>query len=211
MDAWLVGAASAAMPWPVSYANSRISLISALQRMRDRGRMPCHPSCPARGSERLRKNRCSEAGRVYLVTFATSRRSPVFAQWDVARVAAGAFSAPELWRDSRLLCWVLMPDHWHGLVELGRDGNLSSLVRRIKGGSARAINRAVTRSGAVWAAGYHEHALRHAERTVDAARYVVLNPVRAGIVARVGDYPFWDAVWLPSESIAAEAAPTQHL
>jgi hypothetical protein len=28
------------------------------------------------------------------------------------------------------------------------------------------------------------------------ARYVVLNPVRAGLVRRVGDYPHWDAAWL---------------
>jgi hypothetical protein len=28
------------------------------------------------------------------------------------------------------------------------------------------------------------------------ARYVVMNPVRAGLVSRVGDYPFWDAAWI---------------
>ncbi|MBB5859537.1 hypothetical protein GGR69_001194 [Xanthomonas arboricola] len=29
------------------------------------------------------------------------------------------------------------------------------------------------------------------------ARYLIANPLRAGLVARVGDYPFWDAIWLP--------------
>ncbi|MFV3290267.1 transposase, partial [Pseudomonas sp. NY11955] len=28
------------------------------------------------------------------------------------------------------------------------------------------------------------------------ARYIVANPIRAGLVSRVGDYPHWDAVWL---------------
>jgi hypothetical protein len=28
------------------------------------------------------------------------------------------------------------------------------------------------------------------------ARYVVANPVRAGLVQRVGQYPHWDAIWL---------------
>jgi len=28
------------------------------------------------------------------------------------------------------------------------------------------------------------------------ARYIIGNPVRSGLVQRVGDYPFWDAVWL---------------
>ena len=28
------------------------------------------------------------------------------------------------------------------------------------------------------------------------ARYVVANPLRAGLVTSIGDYPFWDAAWL---------------
>jgi len=38
--------------------------------------------------------------------------------------------------------------------------------------------------------------LRNDEDLLDVARYVVANPVRAGLVPRVGDYPFWNAVWL---------------
>jgi hypothetical protein len=28
------------------------------------------------------------------------------------------------------------------------------------------------------------------------ARYIVGNPLQAGLVDRIGDYPHWDAVWL---------------
>jgi len=28
------------------------------------------------------------------------------------------------------------------------------------------------------------------------ARYIVLNPKRAGLVERIGDYSHWDAIWL---------------
>lgn len=31
---------------------------------------------------------------------------------------------------------------------------------------------------------------------IDIARYIITNPVRAGLVRRVGDYPLWDVVWL---------------
>ncbi len=33
---------------------------------------------------------------------------------------------------------------------------------------------------------------------IDVARYIIANPLRAGLVGRVGDYPLWDAVWLSS-------------
>ena len=35
----------------------------------------------------------------------------------------------------------------------------------------------------------------------DVARYIVANPLRAGLVERVGDYPYWDAVWLTGPEI----------
>jgi hypothetical protein len=28
------------------------------------------------------------------------------------------------------------------------------------------------------------------------ARYVIANPLRAGLVESIGDYPLWDAIWL---------------
>jgi hypothetical protein len=38
--------------------------------------------------------------------------------------------------------------------------------------------------------------LRDDESLLAVARYVVLNPVRARLVKKIGLYPFWDAVWL---------------
>jgi hypothetical protein len=38
--------------------------------------------------------------------------------------------------------------------------------------------------------------LRRDEDLRAAALYVVKNPVRAGLVARLGDHPLWDAIWL---------------
>lgn len=54
------------------------------------------------------------------------------------------------------------------------------------------------RNGPVWQRTYHDHALRREEDLRAAARYVVANPLRAGLAEGIGDYPFWDAAWLPS-------------
>jgi hypothetical protein len=45
-------------------------------------------------------------------------------------------------------------------------------------------------------AGFHDHAVRSEEELPALARYIVANPVRAGLVARTGLYPHWDAVWV---------------
>ena len=148
------------------------------------------------GSAVLRRGRRSLSGQIYLVTTTTVGRRPWFTDFDVAARASQAISASALWRSSSLLCWTLMPDHWHAIVELGAGDDLADLVRRIKGASALEINRYRCAVGSVWAAGFHDHALRYEEDLVGVARYVVANPVRAGLVTRVADYPFWDAVWL---------------
>jgi hypothetical protein len=48
----------------------------------------------------------------------------------------------------------------------------------------------------IWQAGFHDRAMRKEENLQAFARYIVANPVRAGLVNRVGDYPHWDAMWL---------------
>ncbi len=161
---------------------------------------------PKAGRSALRRGRWDEAGRVYLVTFGTVARDPVFACADTAVAAIRAARPKHLWRASEVLCWVLMPDHWHGLIQLGECDTLSGLVGRIKGAMAHAANMAGHRRGAVWAPGFHDHALRTDEDLHGIARYIVMNPVRAGLVTRVGSYPFWDAIWLDDPSSAAQGA-----
>jgi REP element-mobilizing transposase RayT len=150
----------------------------------------------AMGYAALRQGRCSLEGQIYLVTFTTMQRKRLFDDWNVATDAARIMSAAWVWQRSRLLAWVVMPDHWHGLVELGGFDTLPACMHRLKGRSARLLRQAHPGLGPVWADGYHDRAVRSEERLVDAARYVVMNPVRAGLVQRVGSYPFWNAVWL---------------
>ena len=147
------------------------------------------------------------SGQTYLVTTTTLARRPLFEDWRVACVAARSLTNSNLWRDARLLCWALMPDHWHGLIELCDGASLGAVVNRVKAVSAREINRAAGTTGAVWSKAFHDHALRAEEDLVATARYIIGNPVRAGIAKSVREYPFWDAVWLDTK--AATVAETK--
>ena len=79
------------------------------------------------------------------------------------------------------LAWVVMPDHFHWLIEL-QDASLATVMQRTKSRSALAIGCAL--------------GLRYDEDLAGVARYVVANPLRAGLVKHLGDYPHWDAIWL---------------
>jgi putative transposase len=153
---------------------------------------------PAGGSRSLRIGRWSACGQIYLVTFTTSERHRWFVDFGLACVACRTLTDDRLWDRSRLLAWVLMPDHWHGLIELGDGDSLSRRVQLLKSNTARRVRSAADVDRRVWATGFHDRMLRRGDDLVAMARYLVLNPVRAGLVARVGEYPYWDAVWVSS-------------
>jgi REP element-mobilizing transposase RayT len=69
-------------------------------------------------------------------------------------------------------------------------------MQQLKSRTAIALNRSTGRSGTVWQSGFHDHALRREEDLKATARYLVANPLRAGLVKSLRDYPFWNAVWL---------------
>ncbi|MBF6621935.1 MAG: transposase [Pseudomonas stutzeri] len=146
-------------------------------------------------AHRLRLGRFSESGRCYLLTTTVRRREPLLGAFATGRLLVAELRATheQAWATS--LAGVVMPDHLHWLVSL-QDRPLDELMKRIKSNSARAINRRLGREGALWQNGYHDRALRKDEDLPAVARYIVANPLRAGLVERVGDYPLWDAIWL---------------
>ncbi len=89
-----------------------------------------------------------------------------------------------------------MPDHWHGLLSLESESSLAKAMNLAKGRSAREFNLDSGHRGPVWAPGFHDRALRRDDDVRRAARYLIANPLRAGLCTSVGDYAFWDAIWL---------------
>jgi putative transposase len=148
------------------------------------------------GQTALRRGRVSLMGQIYNITTVTFGRTAFFLDFAAGCAAVRCFENDRLLGDARMLAWVLMPDHAHWLIQLGEHDGLATVVNRIKSASAREANRALGRAGALWQRAYHDHALRSDEDVVAVARYIVANPIRAGLVRRVGDYPLWNAVWL---------------
>ena len=148
----------------------------------------------AKGS-RLRKGRHSQTMSIYLLTVVTHDRRPAFADWRSARLLVEQLRAADEAEIATSMAWVVMPDHLHWLLQL-QSGSLAELVCRIKSRSSRSINLMRGEQGRLWQRGYYDRALRRDEDLKAAARYIIMNPLRAGLVDRVGDYPLWDAIWV---------------
>ncbi len=148
------------------------------------------------GHKALRKGRVSLPNHIYSITTTTLNRQRFFDDFIAGCAAARCFENTIILGDAKMLAWVLMPDHAHWLVGLGKQDSLSIVVNRLKSSSSRLANKILGRRGILWEPGYYDHALRAEEELLDTARYIIANPLRAGLVKRVGDYPFWNAIWV---------------
>ncbi|MEO9944558.1 transposase [Paraglaciecola sp.] len=145
----------------------------------------------------LRKGRYSLAECEYFITFNTLDRQPFFKDFDLACLFSQQISVNETKHHCTWLTWVLMPDHFHGLVRLGlKDSNLSKLVGALKGASSFKINKHRGCSGNVLQPSFYDRALRAEDDRKNMARYIVANPLRKGLVRHIKYYPFWNSVYL---------------
>jgi len=145
----------------------------------------------------LRNGRVSLQNHCYLVTAVTHKRMRVFNDLGTGRIVVQELIRSSSFGDTSTLAFVVMPDHIHWLFYLRGEKSLSSVVAAVKRFSSRRIHKeGIVDDGPIWQRGFHDHALRGEEDVRDVARYIVANPLRAGLVRRVGDYPLWDAVWL---------------
>lgn len=125
----------------------------------------------------------------YFLTFCTFERRRLFTtaeRVDLVRTQILRASSDE---GVAVIADCYMPDHLHLLVEGQTD---ASDCRRF-------ISRAKQFSGfyfqkqfreRLWQRYGYERVLRGEEGTLSVARYIIENPVRAGLVKNVTDYPF---------------------
>ena len=127
--------------------------------------------------------------RRYFLTFCTARRRAWFLQADAVRLVCNQILQSAELFDMDLIAYCFMPDHVHVLVEGCTDrADLRAFVHQAKQRAAFAFTRKW--AGPLWQPSYYDRVLRDDDATLPAARYILENPVRAGLVASPLEYPF---------------------
>ena len=154
----------------------------------------------------LRKGRHSICHQVYCITTVTRNRDPLFTDMHTARLLVQELRRLHEDGDVSSLAWVIMPDHLHWLIQLSESDNydgrmnstlqLSDVIKRLKARSALAINRYHCRRGSLWQHAYYDRAARKDDDIKCIARYIIANPLRAGLAQNITGYPHWDCIWM---------------
>ena len=95
-----------------------------------------------------------------------------------------------------VLAYCVMPDHVHILLEgASETADLRDAVARWK--QRTGYDWRIRYGTRLWQPGYHDRVLREGDDTRAVVRYVLQDPVRAGLVRTVGEY-----AWLGSSRYA---------
>lgn len=126
-------------------------------------------------------------GAVYHVTVRGNARMPVFEN-DGDRAGFLKLIEEAVNRFNwRCYAYCLMGNHYHLLVETV-DGNLSLGMRHINGVYTQQFNRCHHRAGHLFQGRFKSIIVDRDAYLLELCRYVVLNPVRAGMVERPEEY-----------------------
>lgn len=87
-----------------------------------------------------------------------------------------------------ILCYCLMPNHFHFLVKQLKDNGISIFLSQISNSYTKYFNTKYTRVGALLQGVFKAVRIETDEQLIHASRYIHLNPVVSGLVKLPEDY-----------------------
>ncbi len=129
------------------------------------------------------------AGALYHVTARGDGREDIYLSDGDRQLFLAILGA--VWERSnwQIHAYCLMTNHYHLLIETP-DANLAKGMRQLNGVYTQRFNRMHGRVGHVFQGRYKAILVQKESYFLELTRYVVLNPVRAGIVPAPGQWPW---------------------
>ena len=131
-------------------------------------------------------------GGAFFITICTRNREPIISKVRSAKVILTPLGevVKEEWHRTagirhgvQLGDWVIMPDHFHGVVHLEKTPapkqSLSAMIRGFKGACTARLREWVGNDQAsIWQRGYYERIIRNQRELESIEEYVRANPYR---------------------------------
>lgn len=151
-------------------------------------------------------------GHCFSVTLATDGRARVFTEPRAVQTCVAALKQAATKYEAGVYAYCFMPDHLHLLAATPSDVNFVSFIQHFKQLSAFRLSHSSPSGRRLWQTRFYDHALRLDEDIITVARYILGNPVRAGIVADAAEYPYSGSlVWKDVLRSSGSEDPDLHL
>ena len=144
---------------------------------------------PKRKRIRLQPDLYRQPASFTSVTISVSERQPVFADPSLVHECVQLLGERAEEMNVSIIAYCFMPDHLHLLLYVDEGGDIVDFVRDFKGRTTRLFWQR-NLHGSVWQRSFYDHVLRERDDPMKHIRYIIENPVRAGIVESFYEYPW---------------------
>jgi len=161
-------------------------------------------------------------GNIHFVTTRTNGNEKFFADEKVCDLFLENLDELRKELKFKVFGFCLMPDHVHLLIQLRVASNsfevknqapnefgatqregISDVIKRIKGGSSRKINKYLNQSGNFWQTGFYDFNIYSQKKFWEKLNYIHSNPLKAGLIDDISLYKYssWRNYELSDNSI----------
>ncbi|MBY0495918.1 MAG: transposase [Cyanobacteria bacterium] len=125
----------------------------------------------------------------YFITICVDKRSPVFLDIELGRYIVAQLLIFAEQFGFEVIAYCVMPDHIHVLLAGQRDDSfLLPFLKRYKQATGYNWKHERNHRSRLWQEGYYDRILRDHDPTEGVIRYILENPVRAGIIEDAREY-----------------------
>ncbi|MHB1000122.1 MAG: transposase [Armatimonadota bacterium] len=143
---------------------------------------------PQKKQIRLDRDSYGTEGSVFHIIIRTAGNKKLFHEPTIAADIFNGILKGKIARQSDLYAVCLMPDQVHLLLGI-RQVNLIDLIRGWKAFTTNRLHQ-LGINGDIWHRSFYDHEMRNDEDLLAAAKDIVENPVRAGLVPESSAYPY---------------------
>jgi putative transposase len=132
---------------------------------------------------------------IYFATTCAFHRRSILASEKVAKILTEEWRSAQNRHGWAIGRYVIMPDHVHFFCSAELDAkSLPVFMQAWKQWTSKRIARELSFAGTVWQEEFFDHVLRSTESYSQKWDYVRENPVRAGLVRKSGDWPWYGEI-----------------
>lgn len=125
---------------------------------------------------------------LYFVTTTFIDRVPWFKDPNKALLFSDIINKYRKQYEFQIFGYVIMPDHFHGLIMPGFQINISRIMQDIKRYFSKLVNEEKGTNGSLWQRRFYDRVVRDEEEYIKILEYIHYNPVKAGLTATPEDY-----------------------
>ncbi|MEM7113439.1 MAG: transposase [Chloroflexota bacterium] len=140
---------------------------------------------------RARIRRLYVVGAIYFITAVTHTRRPIFQNDQNVALLRKTLREVKKRYPFQMRAYIFLPDHFHLLIHLQDETNISDLLRSLKWNTTLNYKKArhLTGSVTLWQKGFWDHVIRDERDFTNHFHYIHYNGVKHGYVSRPEDYP----------------------